>query len=107
MKRTGNDNNICLLNVEYKQTAIEKQKNFYIANKIQDTQGNTYIALTESMDAERGHLGHLQFTMVQFGFVSTLGHRKNKLKITNIVHISLANLILTSPSFDFIFKELQ
>ena len=27
-------NNIYLFNVEYKQTAIEKQKNFYLGNKI-------------------------------------------------------------------------
>ena len=30
-----------------------------------------YIALTE-----KGHLGQLQFTTVQFCFVSILGHRK-------------------------------
>ena len=35
------------------------------------TQGDAYIALTG-----KGHLGHLQFTTVQFCFVSILGHRK-------------------------------
>ena len=39
--------------------------------KFDHTQGNTYIALTE-----KGHLDHLEFTTVQFCFVSTLGHRK-------------------------------
>ena len=46
------NNNFCLINVEYKNIAIKKTKCFYIANK---------IVLTE-----KGYLGHLEFTTVQF-----------------------------------------
>ena len=38
--------------------------------KSDHTQDDTYIALTE-----KGHLGHLQLTMGQFYFMSTLDHR--------------------------------
>ena len=42
----NNDNNIYLFNVEYKQTVIKKQKNFYIANKIRPYP-RRHIGLTE------------------------------------------------------------
>ena len=40
-----------------------------------NSQDDIYIALTGN-----GYLGHLQFTTVQFRFLSTLGHRKTNYK---------------------------
>ena len=59
-----------LFNVKYKLIATEK-KPFTKLIKFDDAQSDMLIALTK-----KGYLGHLQFTAVQFCFVSTLGRRR-------------------------------
>ena len=60
-----------LFNVKYKLTATEKKKTFTKLIKFDDAQSDMLIALTK-----KGYLDHLQFTAVQFCFVSTLGRRR-------------------------------